>query len=845
MTFSAWVNYDSFQHWSRIFDFGDAAGNNNILLANQTTTNNLALEIRAANGTSGGQLVIENFWSANTWIHVTATISDTGLMRIYKNGELAGELQSTVIPTEKVRNHNYIGRSNWSSDSYFDGQLDEITISNSALDSSEVQSLYQDSLNNISDITEVSYNFAEGSGSQANDSNGSNSNLTLNNGVQWQSDSATGHNSILNFDGTNDYGNISNLETGGAMTFSAWVNYDSFQSWSRIFDFGDGESNNNIVLANRGTTNNLALEIRAANGTSGGQLVIENFWSANTWIHVTATISDTGLMRVYKNGELAGELQSSVIPTEKVRNNNYIGRSNWSSDGYFDGQLDDVTISNNALDSNQVQSLYQTSLNKNSNITEVSYNFAEGSGTQANNSNGSNGNLTLHNGVQWQDDSATGHNSILDFDGTNDYGSINGLETGGAMTFSAWVNYDSFQHWSHIFDFSDENSGNGIYLSNASTTNDLRFKIYGADGSEGYMGISDFWQANTWTHVTATFDETGLMRVYKNGELAAENNSGVIVQKMVRTNTNIGSNSFDGQLDDITILNSALDSNQVQSLYQASFNTLYSSEVSYNFTEGSGTQANNSNGSNGNLTLHNGVQWQDDSATDHNSILDFDGTNDYGSINGLETGGAMTFSAWVNYDSFQNWSRIFDFSDENSGNGIYLSNASTTNDLRFRVYGADGSEGYIGISDFWQVDTWIHVTATVDETGLMRVYKNGELAAENNSGVIPQKMVRANTSIGNALTGSNFFDGQLDDITISNSALDSNQVQSLYQTSLSTIALDNSSDILRGGYGNDAIDGGEGKDIIFGEDELDNSSYIYAPYIDGAFTRGHSSYLLD
>ncbi len=52
------------------------------------------------------------------------------------------------------------------------------------------------------------------------------------------------------------------------------------------------------------------------------------------------------------------------------------------------------------------------------------------------------------------------------------------------------------------------------------------------------------------------------------------------------------------------------------------------------------------------------------------------------------------------------------------------------------------------------------------------------------------------------------------------------------------------SDILRGGTGNDGIDGGKGNDIIFGEDEFNNSSYIYAPLIDGAFTYGHSSYIL-
>ena len=53
-----------------------------------------------------------------------------------------------------------------------------------------------------------------------------------------------------------------------------------------------------------------------------------------------------------------------------------------------------------------------------------------------------------------------------------------------------------------------------------------------------------------------------------------------------------------------------------------------------------------------------------------------------------------------------------------------------------------------------------------------------------------------------------------------------------------------SSDILRGGAGNDGIDGGEGNDIIFGEDEFNDSSNIYAPLLDGALQHGYSSYIL-
>ena len=43
ITVEAWVKYNSFQFWSRIIDFGQGRANDNILFANEGTTNNLVL----------------------------------------------------------------------------------------------------------------------------------------------------------------------------------------------------------------------------------------------------------------------------------------------------------------------------------------------------------------------------------------------------------------------------------------------------------------------------------------------------------------------------------------------------------------------------------------------------------------------------------------------------------------------------------------------------------------------------------------------------------------------------------------------------------------------------------
>ncbi|MEM9217341.1 MAG: NF038122 family metalloprotease [Cyanobacteria bacterium P01_F01_bin.150] len=336
MTFAAWVNYDQFNHWSRIFDFGDGAVNNNIILGNKAGTNALGLHIYEGNQ-NVGRLEINDFWQADTWTHVTASIDESGKIQVYKNGVLAGEATSSVAPTEKVRTGNYIGKSHWSQDGAFDGQIDDVFVSNEVLNPQTIRSLYDESR------TEHLLSPTLSPNREILDlRNGTNANLV------------TG---ILDFDGTDDHALLQGVETGDAMTFSAWVNYDSFNHWSRIFDFGDGAANNNILLGNRAGSNALGLHI--FNGSqNSGILEIENFWQADTWTHVTASIDGSGKIQVYKNGVLAGEATSSVVP-KKVRTKNYIGKSHWSQDGAFDGQLSNISLLGQSSNAAEAQALYK------------------------------------------------------------------------------------------------------------------------------------------------------------------------------------------------------------------------------------------------------------------------------------------------------------------------------------------------------------------------------------------------------------------------------------------------------------------------------------------------------
>lgn len=166
LSISAWVYYNEFAHWSRIIDFGNGAGVDNIILANQGTSDDLNLSIRAGGSNIG--MTVENVLETDQWMHIAATVGTDGTATIYINGEVVGT-QAHQLPDNIQRTRNYIGRSNWNNDAYFDGRIDDISMWNVALTQSEITDWMYKDINETHpyyDNLLFSYNFNE---SNAND----------------------------------------------------------------------------------------------------------------------------------------------------------------------------------------------------------------------------------------------------------------------------------------------------------------------------------------------------------------------------------------------------------------------------------------------------------------------------------------------------------------------------------------------------------------------------------------------------------------------------------------------------------------------------------------------------
>jgi len=151
--------------------------------------------------------------------------------------------------------------------------------------------------------------------------------------------------------------------TGGVSFFTeASFNSASAWGWARIFDFGNGASSNNIGFGRYGATANLYYE--GWNGTSGDQ----TYTTSNNLLSLTSTIFEA-VQQAGSVGTLtsvshyiAGTTQANNgaagssktwVPTSVTRSNNYIGRSNWSADDYYGGNLSEVLLYNTAFNTTQ------------------------------------------------------------------------------------------------------------------------------------------------------------------------------------------------------------------------------------------------------------------------------------------------------------------------------------------------------------------------------------------------------------------------------------------------------------------------------------------------------------
>ena len=325
---------------------------------------------------------------------------------------------------------------------------------------------------------------------------------------------------------------------------------------------------------------------------------------------------------------------------------------------------------------------------------------------------------------------AQGGGYALDFDGSNDYVSVNdnsSLTSTTAITISAWFKRSSGSAWMSLIGkgTSDSNEEYVLLLR----VNQVYFDVGNAGGP--YLQQNATVSSETWHHIAAVHTRssgTSNLKVYLNGQ----DIGGTVVNASNNPNDNsisltIGSRFstsnalFQGQIDDLQIWNDARTQAEIiENMHKELTGNETGLRAYYKMSNGTGTSLtdNSSNSNTGTLTNMNNSDWVTSYApigdlgssykTDVEAIWSVSGTSESDASNGL----TLTVGSALSTGNFAV------FGNNNTSN-------ATTADL-----GSVAST--IRTARIWQVDESGTVAATIkidisDATGL----SNGTGTASN------------------------------------------------------------------------------------------------------------------
>jgi glucose/arabinose dehydrogenase len=156
-----------------------------------------------------------------------------------------------------------------------------------------------------------------------------------------------------------------NLPSFSDVTFEAWFTLRGGDSWQRVFDFGrtfSGSGRDYVFYSpNSGFGDNRAA-LRDGNLAEDTAIAGPTL-SVNTEHHVAVVVDDdanggTNRMSVYVDGVFGGDVALSYSLSNLSNTLAYLGRSLYSADPYFNGQIDEFRIYNNALTALEVQNSF-------------------------------------------------------------------------------------------------------------------------------------------------------------------------------------------------------------------------------------------------------------------------------------------------------------------------------------------------------------------------------------------------------------------------------------------------------------------------------------------------------
>jgi hypothetical protein len=481
--------------------------------------------------------------------------------------------------------------------------------------------------------------------------------------------------------------------------------------------------------------------------------------------------------------------------------------------GYFNGVIDEVSLYNRALSSNEVADIYNAgSAGKiaptNALPPSGLVGWWKGDGNADDSVSGNNGTLvngSYTNGVVGQ---------AFSFDPELlPWGTWTGVQIAdrpeyaltNALTIEGWVRPRGDGYL--IFFRGDHRPGLDPYYLSMQANNTIRFGITDADGNPAYVETTINYF--NWTHVAAELDgNAGTLSIYTNGVLAVQlatnvrpfgdllpdQSPGIGIG-----NVNDGGNQFPfvGDLDEISLYNRALTVGEIRAIFNAgsagktaSTNTFLPADlVAWWPGEGNVTDVIGGN---------NGTPVGDWRYTNGEVGMGFvlDGNTTYvplSASSNLDIGPAgtgITIECWIKPDSHNATpgygGPLVEWDADNS-DGLQLW-AEGGNNLFANVMDVSGTpHTLMTANDVLQTDQWQHVALTYDKiSGLMAIYVNGSVVVSNYIGTVtprttyPEYHLNIGRRTGQVVGLNDTYSGGLDELSLYKRALTAGEIQAIF-----------------------------------------------------------------
>ncbi len=583
----------------------------------------------------------------------------------------------------------------------------------------------------------------------------------------------------LTFDGSNDYLRVEaapEIEVLNNMTVETWVyltRYSTFQtfitgesdltyySWTlREGDGGDGKLE--FVLA---SSNSSYEYVRTASGSI----------PLNKWTHVAGVYNNTSsTMTVYINGENAGS-NTFTGPIYPSNEGMFLGRYPNDNSAYLNGSLDNTAVWNTVRTQAEIKETMYTNLNGDETGLLAYYDYDFEDGTIVEDKAGSfDAMLNNMDDEDWVESDipvlGTPKEGMgLAFDGSNDYVTTTAVVS-SSYSKIAWVK-------------------NTVY-SNSNIISGVESAFWAPSGILS-AGHNNQWQLvkdnevldlDKWYFVAVTYDaSTTTMKLYKNGLLVNENNAVSAMSGDDIQNLGVygGSSLWNGIMDDVSIWDVALTQDQVNEYMTTTPLDNEAGLVAYydmDFENGN-VLLDKANNNNGILTNMDDAAWVESDipvlGTPKDSMaLSFDGTEDYvniGDIDLISNGvdGEYSLSTWIQVPSHQ---QSFVIGDETTANGGIMLQLDGGHVETFAA-------GSYGTSTYQlPINQWVYMTLQQTNEGI-DLYIDGvfsqQLTTEKQNDVDELMHLGAFSCSG----FYRFFNGELDEVSLWNKALTTEQIQ--------------------------------------------------------------------